>query len=323
MIEPDIKKVVLDRYGRLKPTIPYISNYNPTSARLSLILPWMPWPSKVTPTEKHSARDRVTSKGRYVSSLCGTLPIARSCLTFPRILSGQDTKKFTVQLNGYYVDRISQGVISDDEAREQIKQQEDNSDDEGTTNEFWDSWSDIDFQAPRSTTPASVFTPMKTKKKSMRTSSPCPWTNSSNGMAAAIPTMDMVHRSSISTGRSSRRGTVLRVKSGRIRKRELHDHIRVGADYTFDPSKLVFHTDGIWHGVFLRTECIVGFGYDDKEAEIIEHGEGHWEASGGLPELAYFTVCGSAKWEFAAGEAIVRWWKCVLAKRRFAELRRF
>ena len=60
-----------------------------------------------------------------------------------------------------------------------------------------------------------------------------------------------------------------------------------------------------------------------KEAEIIEHGEGHWEASGGLPELAYFTVCGSAKWEFAAGEAIVRWWKCVLAKRRFAELRRF
>ena len=251
-------------------------------------------------------------------------PLSSARVSHSRILSGQDTKKFTVQLNGYYVDRISQGVISDDEAREQIKQQEDNSDDEGSTNEFWDSWSDIDFQGTEiNYASISIYTDEDEDEiyediKSMPMDEFFKRYGGGDTYHGHGPSFKYFNRALI-----EERDLYCEYIGTHSESGSYTITFEVGADYTFDPSKLVFHTDGIWHGVFLRAEYIVGFGYDDKEAEIIEHGEGHWEASGGLPELAYFTVCGSAKWEFAAGEAIVRWWKCVLAKRRFAELRRF
>lgn len=91
----------------------------------------------------------------------------------------------------------------------------------------------------------------------------------------------------------------------------------------FDPSKLRFDVRQVWTGIRQRTNYLLTGCVSYDNAPPSNEGDDYWEWAFGYGVSNWFTKLeGTADWQFAAAEAIVRWCKCVLAKRRCAELRR-
>ena len=91
----------------------------------------------------------------------------------------------------------------------------------------------------------------------------------------------------------------------------------------FDPSKLRFHVDQVWYGIHQKTNYISNGCVSYDNAPPSNDCDDFWDCESGAGIYKEFkTLEFTADWQFAAAEAIVRWCKCVLAKRRCAELRR-
>ena len=107
---------------------------------------------------------------------------------------------------------------------------------------------------------------------------------------------------------------------------EKHNSMQVRFDVfgRFEPSKLRFDVDQVWHGIQQRINYISNgcVSYDNAPPSN-ERGCTYWDCQSGAGiDKEFKTLECTADWQFAAAEAIVRWCKCVLAKRRCVELRR-